>query len=79
MAGQAERNEDAMASADPLQLYNVADAARLLGLGKSKTWELVLRGDLGSLKIDGSRRVPRAAVDAYIKRLSAEAGSTIPA
>lgn len=53
-------------------LYKVEEAGALLSLGKSKTWELVLRGDLGSVKIDGSRRVPRKAIDAFLSQLSSQ-------
>lgn len=53
---------------EPL-LYRVPEAARMLSLGKSKTWELVLRGDLESIKIDGARRVPAEAIASYVRRL----------
>ena len=52
-------------------LYRVPEVAGLLGLGLTKTWELVYRGDLESLKVDGSRRVTRQAVEAYIERQQA--------
>lgn len=58
------------AEQEPL-LYRVPEAARMLSLGKSKTWELVARGELESVKIDGSRRVPAAAIEAYVRHLRA--------
>jgi hypothetical protein len=33
-------------------------------------WEIVLRGDIDSLKIDGARRITREAIDAYVARLA---------
>lgn len=59
-------------------LYRVGEAAVLLGLGKSKTWELVARGSLESVKIDGSRRIPAEAIASYVKRLR-EGGGDAPA
>src|SRR6266496_3535423 len=40
-------------------LYRVGEAAQLLGISRSKAWELLARGDLESVKIDGARRVSR--------------------
>ncbi len=51
-------------------LFRVGEAAEMLGIGRSKTWELVARGDLESLKIDGSRRITRSAIEAYVERLA---------
>lgn len=59
-------------------LYRVGEAAEILGLGKSKTWELVARGAIESVKIDGSRRIPRAAIDSYVRGLR-EGGDDAPA
>jgi excisionase family DNA binding protein len=50
-------------------LYRVGEAAELLGIGKSKAWELVARGDLPSVKIDGARRVPRSGLENYVNGL----------
>ena len=38
-------------------LLTVTQAAARLGVGRSKTYELIARGLLPSLKIDGARRV----------------------
>jgi excisionase family DNA binding protein len=61
------------ADTEPL-LYRVPEAAKLLSLGASKTWELVARGEIESIKIDGARRVPRAAIERYIRRLAEGGG-----
>lgn len=59
-------------------LYRVRQAAAMLGLGPSKTWELIGRGELESVKIDGARRVPAEAIEAYVRRLR-EGGGDVPA
>jgi excisionase family DNA binding protein len=51
-------------------LYRVPEAARLLALGPSKMWELIARGEISSVKIDGSRRISRDAIEAYVARLA---------
>ena len=50
-------------------LYRVPEAARMLGLGPSKTWELIARGEIESVKIDGARRIPREAIETYVRQL----------
>jgi excisionase family DNA binding protein len=59
-------------------LYRVREAAAMLGLGPSKTWELIARGELESVKIDGARRVPHEAIVSYVRRLR-EGGGDAPA
>jgi excisionase family DNA binding protein len=54
-------------------LLKVADVMERLQLGKSKVFELLARGELESIKIDGARRVPEEAVDDFIARRRAEA------
>jgi excisionase family DNA binding protein len=55
-------------------LYRVGEAAEMLGIGRSKTWELVARGELESVKIDGSRRITRQAIERYVQRLAGDRG-----
>jgi excisionase family DNA binding protein len=50
-------------------LLKVGEAAKLLGLGRSKTYELIQRGALKSLKVDGARRVRIDDVHEFIERL----------
>ncbi len=64
------------------KLLTVAEAATTLRLGRTLVYELVLRGDLRSIKIGRARRVPVSAVDAFIReRLeeSREAGAAAAA
>jgi len=42
------------------------DAAKLLGLGKSKTYMLIASGDLPSVRIGRSVRVPYEALRAWV-------------
>ena len=52
-------------------LYRVGEAAELLGISRSKAWELVARGAIESVKIDGARRITPAALEAYVAALGA--------
>jgi excisionase family DNA binding protein len=54
-------------------LYRVGEAAQLLGISRSKAWELLARGDIESVKIDGARRITRDAIEAYVARLTRSA------
>lgn len=51
-------------------LYRPEDAARLLDIGRSTLFELLASGEVPSVRIGRSRRVPRAALEAYVERLS---------
>jgi excisionase family DNA binding protein len=54
------------------RLLKVPQVADRLGLGVASVWLLVSSGELPSLTIGRSRRVPESAVDQYIKdRLAA--------
>lgn len=55
----------------PKLLLTVPEAAAALGLSRSKVYELIARRSLRSLRVDGSRRVPVEALDAYIAKLLA--------
>lgn len=59
----------AVQAAEPL-LLRVEEAARLLSISRSMAWELVARGDLTSVKINNSRRIPRRELEAYVARLA---------
>ena len=58
---------------DEKRLLTVAEAARRLGIGRSHAYIYVLRGDLESVKLGRSRRVPVEAIDAFVERLRSEA------
>ncbi len=48
------------------ELLRVHEVARLLGIGRSKTYDLIARGDLPSLRIGRLLRVPRHALEQWI-------------
>ncbi|WP_086852242.1 helix-turn-helix domain-containing protein [Amycolatopsis kentuckyensis] len=56
---------------DPL-LVRVEEAARLLSIGRTRVYDLVRTGELPSVKIFGSRRIPRASIDRYVTTLMQE-------
>lgn len=58
---------------EPLFL-RVREAAPLLGLSRSKCYELVMTGRLGSVLIDGCRRIPREEVNRFADKVKADAG-----
>lgn len=46
-------------------------AAEVLGIGRSKLYELLAAGEIDSVRIGRSRRVPVVAVEEYVARLLA--------
>ena len=55
-------------------LFRVEEAAEWLGLSRTKAYELVYRGALQSVTIGRSRRVPLAALEAFVDRLLENGG-----
>jgi len=53
-------------------LVFVANAARMLSIGRTAAWELVRKQKIKSVKIGRMRRVPIAAIQDYIDRLMDE-------
>jgi excisionase family DNA binding protein len=54
-------------------LLTPQEATELLGISRSKLYELLRAGTIESVKIGDCRRVPRAALDEYVERLRREA------
>ena len=54
----------------PRLLQTVSEAAAALAISRSKLYELLAAGTVQSIRIDGSRRAPVAALQAYIARCS---------
>jgi excisionase family DNA binding protein len=50
-------------------LLSVAEAAKALNLGRSKTYELIAAGELEVVHIGRCSRVPVDAVEAFVRRL----------
>jgi len=61
----------AAAADDGPLAYRIPEAAEKLGLGQSKLRELIARGDLDSVLIDGARRITADALRGYLARLQA--------
>lgn len=53
-------------------LLRVEEAARSLGISRSRVYELLAGGEIRSVKIGTSRRIPRLALHEYIARLEEE-------
>jgi excisionase family DNA binding protein len=49
-------------------LLTPTEAAMMLGIGRTKLYELIRSGELVSITIDRARRVPRVAAEAYVAR-----------
>jgi excisionase family DNA binding protein len=57
----------------PVLLVRPEDAARVLGVGRTKVYELIRSGVLRSVRVGGLRRVPVAALNEFVARLEEEA------
>jgi excisionase family DNA binding protein len=65
---------------NPKMLLTVSEAAAALAISRSKLYELFAAGLVRSVRIDGSRRVPVEALEAYIAGLlGQEAGNDVAA
>jgi len=57
-------------------LLTVPEVAEALAISRSKLYELLAAGVVASIRVDGSRRIPLAALESYIAaRLKAEAAA----
>lgn len=57
---------------DPL-LLSVPAAARMLSLGRTTVYTLIASGELETISIGRCRRVPRAAIEAFVEQRSVAA------
>jgi excisionase family DNA binding protein len=53
-------------------LLTPTEAARVLGVGRSKVYELMRSGALGSVRIDSCRRIPVDDLTSLVARLRAD-------
>ena len=58
------------------QMYTPKQVASALMLSRSKTYEMIGSGEIPSVKIGWSRRIPAAFLNEYVKKLCALADST---
>ena len=57
-------------------LLTTEEAAELLNIGRSKVFDLIRNGELGSIKIGRLRRVPLDSIHEFTARLMEEAAAT---
>lgn len=50
-------------------LYRVEEATKVLNIGRSAIYDLIRSGALKSVKIGGSRRIPKFALEEYVQFL----------
>ena len=56
-------------------LYSVSEAAGLLGISRSKLYQILSKGDLKSVNLGRSRRIDRRALEDFVSGLSREVSS----
>lgn len=50
-------------------LVDVPEAGQRIGLGRTKTWELVRSGELESVRVGRRRLIPVDAIDQFVEQL----------
>ena len=72
---QSTSTEDASdeAALPTERLLRIADAARVLGIGRTTFYKLIQEGDIHVVHIGRAVRVPVAEVDAFVARLHKQA------
>jgi excisionase family DNA binding protein len=56
-------------------LLTAEETAKVLGIGRSKVYELLRSGAIQSVRIGARRRIPAAAIIDYVERLRREAAA----
>jgi len=64
---------------DDVILLTVEGTARRLGMSRGAIYPLILSGDIPSIKIGKSRRIPIAQLDAWVALQVSEQSSDSPA
>jgi excisionase family DNA binding protein len=73
-SGEQAESRDSDENARPmlskeLQLFSVVEVSQILGIGRSKVYELLYKGELKSVKIGGSRRIRYSDLGEYVRYL----------
>jgi len=65
---------------EPPLLYRVKEVAALLSISRSRAYELVASGEIESVRIGSSLRVPREALDFFVAGLRGDGslGTEVP-
>jgi len=71
-------DEKGREAADLVRMVSVPEAARLLGLGRTTTWDLVRTGRLRSVYVERRRLVPIVALDLFVAELMAQQANGTP-
>jgi len=67
---KVKRSQEESVDINNKYLLSVPEAADMLSIGRSRCYELVLGGELASLKLGRRRLIPREALQAFVaKRL----------
>lgn len=67
-----DSHEELAAVADTPLLLRVEEAARRLDIGRTTLYALVMSGEIESVLVGRSRRIPAECLDEYVQRLRAE-------
>ncbi len=54
-------------------LLTVEQAAKVIGIGRSKLYELLEKGHIESVRIGRARRVPVSSLEGYVNRILEDA------
>ena len=57
-------------------LYRINEAADVCSIGRTKTYELINRGVLRAVRIDGAVRIPVSSVEEFIRGLEGRVSET---
>jgi len=57
--------------------YRISEVAELIGVSKSKAYEMASRGELPTIRLGGSLRVNASALRALLEKLGAPASGAI--
>jgi excisionase family DNA binding protein len=57
-----------------MKLLTTVEAQNILSIGRTRLFKLIASGEIESVRIGSSRRIPTEAIDRYIERLRAQGG-----
>jgi excisionase family DNA binding protein len=70
--GKVTPIDHTVAASRPPSLLRVRDVEADLGLGKSKIYDMIGKGELKAVRIGRSVRVPRVEVERFLEELGVE-------